>query len=150
MTFLSFLFALPNQCVNTFSCRISGHSAKATRFLSSNYIHIFVVKGPGSWEVKLARHVQCLFPLSPLLISPFAGPCTAESVEDRIANRNCICFCLVKPKILILFYELNVDDNWREKRAIFKSTISIFTVMRGEGRTMQEMFVCACSFISCI
>lgn len=150
MTFFSFLFALPNQCANAFSFRISGHSAKATRFLSSNYIHIFVVKGTRSWEAKLARHIQRLFPLSPLLISPFAGPRTAESVEDRIANRNCICFCLVKPKILILFYELNVDDNWHEKRAIFKSALSIFTIMGAEGRTMQEMFVCVYSFISCI
>ena len=47
----------------------------------------------------------------PLLIAHFAGPRTAGWTKDRIANRNCACFCLVKPKVLILFYELDVNDN---------------------------------------
>ena len=36
MTLFSFLFTLPNQGVNIWSCKMSGHSVKAMRFLWSN------------------------------------------------------------------------------------------------------------------
>lgn len=60
-----------------------------------------------------AAHVVPLPTLSrpPVLISHLAGPRPAGWIKDRIANRNCVCSCLVKPKVLTLFYELDVNDN---------------------------------------
>lgn len=110
--FFPFSLAPLNQCVTTSTCKSSGHSAKAPRSLWSSYTYL-------QWKDQEAggaagtAHLVPLPALSrpPVLISHFAGPHPAGWIKDRIANRNCVCFCLVKPKVLTLFYELDVNDN---------------------------------------